>query len=264
MRSRLRRSLDRAKASGAAQLALVERTPRAPLRSSNSARLNPRSLLFYLGARTGDGGGMRSDAGKIAMADRRPFVLSLQKGRCAAAGYPPAYPLRVMSNHERHSVLTRIAIDAVHFIHRILHSFSARRAPDRFYSYPRAHRPPPLCAAEDGSQTGGGLGEHCSNPERRSREVELRSPACLRPVEGMYGAPGSAFFDYFLCTSKESDQLPGCPRRGAWHNARPIRRVKKPKTQSPSVPLLQRGMPSMASSAPTSANATPQIEDHNG
>ena len=29
-----------------------------------------------------------------------PFVLSLRKGRRVAAGYPPAYPLRVMSKHE--------------------------------------------------------------------------------------------------------------------------------------------------------------------
>ena len=40
----LRGSLDQPQASGAAQLALAGRTPRAPLRSSNSARLNLRSL----------------------------------------------------------------------------------------------------------------------------------------------------------------------------------------------------------------------------
>ena len=30
-----------------------------------------------------------------------PFVLSLRKGRRASGGDPPAYPLRVLSKHER-------------------------------------------------------------------------------------------------------------------------------------------------------------------
>ena len=34
----------------------------------------------------------------------------------------------------------------------------------------------------DQPQGGGGIGEHCSSPERS--EVELRSPACLRLIEG--------------------------------------------------------------------------------
>ena len=36
----------------------------------------------------------------------------------------------------------------------------------------------------DQPQVSGDLGEHCSSPERHSREVELRSPACLRLIEG--------------------------------------------------------------------------------
>ena len=42
----------------------------------------------------------------------------------------------------------------------------------------------PLCAAEERTQAIVDLGEHCSSPERRRREVELRSPACWWLIEG--------------------------------------------------------------------------------
>jgi hypothetical protein len=50
----LRGTLDQPQVSGAAQLDLVGRTPRAPLRDSNSARLNLRSLAANLRRRTGE------------------------------------------------------------------------------------------------------------------------------------------------------------------------------------------------------------------
>jgi hypothetical protein len=49
----LRGSLDISPTSGAAQLALAGHTNRAPLRSSNSARLNPRLLAKYRGGAQG-------------------------------------------------------------------------------------------------------------------------------------------------------------------------------------------------------------------
>jgi hypothetical protein len=49
----LRGSLDQPQASGAAQLDLVGRTPRAPLRDSNSARLNLRLLAANRGGAQG-------------------------------------------------------------------------------------------------------------------------------------------------------------------------------------------------------------------
>ena len=54
----------------------------------------------------------------------------------------------------------------------------------------------PLCAAEDSPKTAVSLGEHCLSPERRRRKVELRSPACLRTIEGTPQArqTGVAFF----------------------------------------------------------------------
>jgi hypothetical protein len=52
----LRGSLDQPQASGAAQLDLARRTPRAPLRDSNSARLN----LRLLAADRGGAQGMKS------------------------------------------------------------------------------------------------------------------------------------------------------------------------------------------------------------
>ena len=49
----LRGTLDQPQASGAAQLDLAGRTPRAPLRDSNSARLNLRSLAADRGGAQG-------------------------------------------------------------------------------------------------------------------------------------------------------------------------------------------------------------------
>ena len=49
----LRGSLNQPQASGAAQLDLAGRTPRAPLRDSNSARLNPRLLAADRGGAQG-------------------------------------------------------------------------------------------------------------------------------------------------------------------------------------------------------------------
>jgi len=49
----LRGSLDQPQASGAAQLDLAGRTPRAPLRDSNSARLNLRLLAADRGGAQG-------------------------------------------------------------------------------------------------------------------------------------------------------------------------------------------------------------------
>ena len=49
----LRGTLDQSQASGAAQLDLAGRTPRAPLRDSNSARLNLRSLAADRGGAQG-------------------------------------------------------------------------------------------------------------------------------------------------------------------------------------------------------------------
>ena len=49
----LRGTLDQPQASGAAQLDLAGRTPRAPLRDSNSARLNLRSLASDQGGAQG-------------------------------------------------------------------------------------------------------------------------------------------------------------------------------------------------------------------
>jgi hypothetical protein len=49
----LRGSLDQSQASGAAQLDLAGRTPRAPLRDSNSARLNLRFLAADRGSAQG-------------------------------------------------------------------------------------------------------------------------------------------------------------------------------------------------------------------
>ena len=53
----LRGTLDQPQASGAAQLDLAGRTPRAPLRDSNSARLN----LRFLAADRGGAQGMKSE-----------------------------------------------------------------------------------------------------------------------------------------------------------------------------------------------------------
>src|SRR5665811_402634 len=53
----LRGSLDQSQASGAAQLDLAGRTPRAPLRDSNSARLN----LRFLASDRGGAQGMKSE-----------------------------------------------------------------------------------------------------------------------------------------------------------------------------------------------------------
>src|SRR3989338_3375122 len=53
----LRGTLDQPQASGAAQLDLAGRTPRAPLRDSNSARLN----LRLLAADRGDAQGRKSE-----------------------------------------------------------------------------------------------------------------------------------------------------------------------------------------------------------
>ena len=53
----LRGTLDQPQASGAAQLDLAGRTPRAPLRDSNSARLN----LHFLAADRGGAQGMKSE-----------------------------------------------------------------------------------------------------------------------------------------------------------------------------------------------------------
>ena len=50
----LRGTLDQPQASGAAQLDLAGRTPRAPLRDSNSARLNLRSLATGRGGAQGN------------------------------------------------------------------------------------------------------------------------------------------------------------------------------------------------------------------
>jgi hypothetical protein len=47
-------TLDQLQASGAAQLDLAGRTPRAPLRDSNSARLNLRSLAADRGGAQGE------------------------------------------------------------------------------------------------------------------------------------------------------------------------------------------------------------------
>jgi len=49
----LRGTLDQSQASGAAQLDLAGRTPRAPLRDSNSARLNLRFLATDWGGAQG-------------------------------------------------------------------------------------------------------------------------------------------------------------------------------------------------------------------
>src|SRR5450759_5035709 len=49
----LRGTLDQPQASGAAQLDLARRTPRAPLRDSNSARLNLRLLVSDRGGAQG-------------------------------------------------------------------------------------------------------------------------------------------------------------------------------------------------------------------
>jgi hypothetical protein len=49
----LRGTIDQPQASGAAQLDLAGRTPRAPLRDSNSARLNLRSLATDRGGAQG-------------------------------------------------------------------------------------------------------------------------------------------------------------------------------------------------------------------
>jgi hypothetical protein len=66
---RLRRSLDSSQTSGAAQLALIVRTHRAPLRSSNSARLTPPLVSGYLRRRTGEGKAqtktLKSSGGKL-------------------------------------------------------------------------------------------------------------------------------------------------------------------------------------------------------
>jgi len=67
----LRGTLDQPQASGAAQLDLAGRTPRAPLRDSNSARLN----LRLLASDRGGAQGMKSKN------------LNLKNGR--AKSYPP-------------------------------------------------------------------------------------------------------------------------------------------------------------------------------
>jgi hypothetical protein len=56
--------------------------------------------------------------------------------------------------------------------------------------------PTPVRRPADRVQASGGLGEHCSSFERRSREGELRSPARMRPSKGprQRRRTGGAFF----------------------------------------------------------------------
>ena len=68
----LRGTLDQPQASGAAQLDLVGRTPRAPLRDSNSARLNLRSLA------TDRGGAQGKEKQKMLCALRAQFCFAVR------------------------------------------------------------------------------------------------------------------------------------------------------------------------------------------
>ncbi len=119
--------------------------------------------------------------------------------------------------------------------------------PKQSFPHHFAHHPHPLCARRDRTEASGGLGEHCSSSavERGvcappGRVAQPRLLLFWRGNAEGASAPGSAFFDYFLCTSKESNQLPGCPRREPVRYARPIRRVNNLKTKSPSFPLFPK------------------------
>jgi hypothetical protein len=79
----LRGSLDQPQASGAAQLDLTGRTPRAPLRDSNSARLN----LRFLAADRGGAQGKEKQKPKTMKAAKAAFIVfhSLTFNFCALA-----------------------------------------------------------------------------------------------------------------------------------------------------------------------------------
>jgi hypothetical protein len=70
----LRGSLDQPQASGAAQLDLAGRTPRAPLRDSNSARLN----LRFLATDRGGAQGMKSKNPKLSGGHFVPTLLGFE------------------------------------------------------------------------------------------------------------------------------------------------------------------------------------------
>ena len=69
----LRGTLDQLQASGAAQLDLAGRTPRAPLRDSNSARLN----LRFLAADRGGAQGMKERNSKTLKSGEHRIVPTL-------------------------------------------------------------------------------------------------------------------------------------------------------------------------------------------
>src|SRR5450759_5485752 len=83
----LRGTLDQPQASGAAQLDLAGRTPRTPLRDSNSARLN----LHFLAADRGGAQGMKNQNLKIVGWENCPPLFYCPRGQVRLAHPTLAY-----------------------------------------------------------------------------------------------------------------------------------------------------------------------------